>query len=315
MTHLEMRYQPLFIVGCPRSGTTWVQLLLNTSPHVATAPETHIFSFYLDQFRRQWIHEHTGPAAVHQGGAGLSRLLSDDEFRELCRLTAVHVLDRIAAGRPEADIVAEKSPQHALMAPWIAEVIPEARFIHVIRDPRDTVASIVRAAGSWGRGWAPRNPIDAAFMWRGHVQGARALQGSPDRYMEVRYESLRADPERGFRDILAWLGIPEGPAFLKNAVAACDLDLVKQGGAAGLPTPGRLSPAGFFGRGSVGGYSSGLSPRAVRTVEVICATLMDMYGYERVTHGASSNRLRIHLLLRRFRQAVDWQLQRLLNWL
>lgn len=45
-----------FVIGCPRSGTTWAQLLLDRDPEVDAAPETHILSFYLVRVRRQ-MHE------------------------------------------------------------------------------------------------------------------------------------------------------------------------------------------------------------------------------------------------------------------
>src|SRR6185503_12343835 len=217
--HSESRV--LFVVGCPRSGTTWVQLLLAQHPEVATAPETQIFAYYLDHFRRQWRHEHEGPGRLHQGQAGLSRLLSEDEFIDLCRQTASVVIEKIAARRAGAKVVVEKSPRHALEAEFIQRVFENAYFLHVVRDPRDTAASLLAAGRSWAP-WAPKNAIGAARLWNACVEGARKVSSNP-RYREVRYESLRADGAAELESILAWLGIPLDCAACARAVHACEL--------------------------------------------------------------------------------------------
>ncbi|HEY0304235.1 MAG TPA: sulfotransferase, partial [Longimicrobiales bacterium] len=120
----------LFIVGCPRSGTTWMQLLLAQHPSIATAPETQIFAYYLEPMRKQWAQERAG--AGRNGSAGLSRLLSDAEFEELCRTSAEFVLEKIRQRNPAAAVVAEKSPKHALQADFIQRLFPDAYFLHVV---------------------------------------------------------------------------------------------------------------------------------------------------------------------------------------
>ena len=304
-------FEPLFVVGCPRSGTTWLQLLLSKHPSVATAPETQIFAYYLDHFRRQWREEHEGDTAQLQGRAGLSRLLSQEDFEALCKLNASTVLEKIAQKRPGATIVMEKSPRHALQAEFIRRHFPDARFLHVVRDPRDTVTSLMAAGRSWGRSWAPRNAIEGARMWKEHVLAARRLAGD-ERYREVRYERLKAAPVEELQAILAWLQLPATRAECEEAVAACELSKLRESDTSRLPVPGEKPLKAFFRSGSAGGWREDLARSDVRIVEHVCAALMDELGYERSSRSrARPLRIPMHDALLRVRESVDWQLQRL----
>lgn len=308
-------YRTLFVVGCPRSGTTWMQLLLDQCPAVATAPETQIFAYYLDRFRRQWAEEHEGATARLQGRAGLSRLLSEEEFLELCGVTAGFVLDRIHARNPAAPWVMEKSPRHALLVDFILRVFPDASILHVIRDPRDTAASLIRAGRSWGQSWAPRNPIEAGRLWKQHVEAGRGARDLTQRYHEVRYEDLRRDTAAVFAGVLDWLDLPVETDFVEQAVRACDLQrLKKDSDDSGRPVPGGRSPQGFFGKGSVGGWRDVLGTGGGRQVESVCHDLMQSLGYapELVQSGKKTLRIAAHDGIRRVRDSVDWRFQQLL---
>lgn len=315
MEHPAEGLHKVFIVGCPRSGTTWLQLLLSKHPAVATAPESQIVAFYLSHFLRQWKHEHDGPTAKHQGRAGLSRVLSEDEFDELCRDVILRVLERIAARNPGATHVVEKSPGHAVHAPWIHQLLPDARFLHVIRDPRDTVASLLAASRTWGGDWAPHNPIDAARTWRRHVTEVRRVErDAPHSYREVRYEALKAWPVDELESIACWLGLAWDRADCEAAVEACALDkLNKKEDSGGLPVPGEKSPAGFFRRGAVGGWAEDMPRRHAQIVETVCADVMAELGYEAATPGNPRARILAHDGLQRVREAMDWRLQKLIR--
>jgi len=307
----------VFVVGCPRSGTTWVQLLLDRHPLVATAPETQIFAYYLDRFRKQWEWEREGPGGRRHGGAGLNRLLTDEEFDDLCRGPAEFVLERIHARNPDARVVVEKSPRHALQASWIARLLPDARFLHVVRDPRDTAASLFAAGAKWAP-WAPQNPTGAARLWRDSVLGAREVAGDDRRYREIRYEDLRGDPVRELEGIFAWLGLPAGRDACERAVEECRLDRLQKGVSGDeAPIPTGTSPEGFFRRGAVGGWQDELAGWKVRVIEDACGPLMDELGYERVASRSSVPLARIrgalHRGLSRFRDAFDWRFRRFVN--
>jgi hypothetical protein len=290
-----------------------VQLLLSQHPSIATAPETQIFAYYLVHFEKQWLHEHHN-SGNGQGRAGLSRVLDEAEFLELCRSTARQVLDKIRSKRPESELVVEKSPKHALQADFIGKVFPDAYFLNVIRDPRDTSASLMAASRSWASSWAPPNAVRAARMWVSHIDAGRKVAGS-GRYREVLYEQLKADPVGELTALLAWVGVTADRAACEAAVAACDFDALRERQDSGdLPLPGSRSPDGFFRRGETGGWKNDLSPGDVRIIEHLCGPLMAELGYTRTTRaGSRPLRIALHDGLQRARESIDWQLQRLLT--
>jgi hypothetical protein len=304
----------LFIIGCPRSGTTWMQLLLAQHPDVATAPETQIFAYYLEPMRRQWRQE---LALGRSGSAGLSRLLSEQQFEELCRINAEFVLERILARNPDAHLIAEKSPKHALQADFIQRLFPDAYFLHVVRDPRDAAASLIAASGGWGADWAPHHIVDAARMWNDHVRAARQARNERGQFLEVKYEDLLANTAGNLLAIHEWLGLSTSAQSCADAVAACDFSRLKgdNGKDANMPLPSSKSPKEFFRSGVAGSGLRDLSAGQILALEHICGDTMDELGYARVGKARSTTRLRIaaHDGLFRVREGVDWQLQRLLR--
>src|SRR5208283_3010337 len=83
--------QLVFLVGAPRSGTTWLQLLLSRSPSVVTGPETHVFSLFLRSMVDQWNRLRVTGERI-----GLNQVLSEEEFRSLLRSISGFVFAKIA---------------------------------------------------------------------------------------------------------------------------------------------------------------------------------------------------------------------------
>lgn len=114
--------------------------------------------------------------------------------------------------------------------------------------------------------------------------------------------------------IACWLGLSWDRADCEAAVEACELAKLSSQKASGpLPVPGEKSPAGFFRRGEVGGWSEDLPHRHVRIVETVCAGVMAELGYQPTTSGSVRGRIRAHDGLQRVREAFDWRLQKLLR--
>jgi len=109
--------------------------------------------------------------------------------------------------------VGEKSPVHTHYVGPLAEAFPDAKFIHVVRDPRAVVLSRVRAG--FGSNLIEPN----THRWRRaaemHKEHAEALSAA-GRYLLVRYEELVTDPEETLGRVCAFLGIPMTDAMLEH---------------------------------------------------------------------------------------------------
>jgi len=306
----------VLIVGCPRSGTSWLQLLLAQHPGVATTQETHLFHGYLSHLERSWQRYPTVDPNV-----GMSRLLSDDEFYGLCADFAKAVLQRIADGNKDAEVVLEKTPGHIRHGPFILRLVPDAYFLHVVRDPRSVVSSLRAAAQSWASQWASTDVVRNARLWRADVTLGRELGRLTSRYREVRYEDLLGDtgPEL-LEALFAWLELPADRAFARAALAACQIDRIRGGGEGirAYDSLRRVQPD-FFRKGQANGWQEDLSPGAIRVIEYINRDLMQHYGYSLASAGATHSRKPFRLavnealftLERRVRRHVDAAFNRL----
>lgn len=76
--HKEKKKKLVFVIGCPRSGTTWVQIMLCQHPRVATSQETHLFSNYVRHMYQQWQAEKSATGELRS--VGLPTLLDEKEF-------------------------------------------------------------------------------------------------------------------------------------------------------------------------------------------------------------------------------------------
>ncbi|HVX68603.1 MAG TPA: sulfotransferase [Mycobacteriales bacterium] len=200
--------RPIFITGAPRSGTSWLHQMLLTHPEVATAGEMHAFCEGLDAVFANF--ENPDPYM------NLSTWVTRDELLTLTRAFVDGMFSAtVAATRPDATRVLDKTPNHALCARRMAEVYPDATYIHIIRNPRDALSS---ARDLWAD-WNPelRDWRAAAAGWRGTVLDCRT-QLSGLRYHEVRYEDLLTDPHRHLAEILGAAGLSHDDEYVAAAV-------------------------------------------------------------------------------------------------
>jgi hypothetical protein len=259
----------VFLVGCPRSGTTWLQILLSQHPLVSSRKETNLF-VYLGPLVETWDRHKTNVQ-----GVGLQTVLSDDDFVHLVKSFAEYVLDRIGDGR----VILEKTPDHVRLAALILRIIPEAWFIHLVRDPRAVTSSLISAGGSWGSHWASTSAARNARRWVKAVAAGREIRQMTTRYLEVRYEDLLSDGIECLSHIFGWLELEAEPNFCKEAIEACTIDKFRSG-ATKAPWPLETDPEGFYRKGAAGSWREDLSNSDIRVIEYVAGDLMKEFGYE-----------------------------------
>lgn len=279
------------VLGAPRSGTTWLQRLLVSSPHVASPQETHLFDTYLRRQWQRWERQQARLSRALDGlddarrledrVIGLPTILDKEDLVDSQRVLVERVVSRALATKPSASIVIEKTPSNSLCVDMIDRLCPTARFLHIIRDPRDVMASLRDISASWAGGWAPRSAVGAAKLWLCHVEGARraAILG-PERYLEIRYEDLRRDTAAVLTTIVDYLGLPDDAASLIAAQTEGDgasfseVFAFRPDISARLSTAPGKEPAGFRSNGR-----RPLSPMALQAADTILGATARDAGY------------------------------------
>jgi hypothetical protein len=222
----------LFIVGCPRSGTTLLRRMVDAHPLVAVIDETRWIANFFEKRVGLTSEGFVTPKLI-------PRLLEYDRFaqfeigrEELVGLlrsgeqvsypsfvSGVFDLYGQARGKP---LVGDKTPRYARWVPTLHGLWPEARFVHLIRDGHDVCLSILnwnKAQRALGRfeSWRKDPITTTALWWELHVRLARedgAALG-PGLYHEVRYESVVAWPDEECAKLCAFLGLSYDKAMLR----------------------------------------------------------------------------------------------------
>ena len=279
----------VFVVGCPRSGTTWVQRLLATHPCVRTGQESDIFDLYVGPQLRIWQQE-LAVDSSGRGGVGLGCYFTDDEYRSILKAYLLKLLAPMVGELKPGELFVEKTPGHVLYATEIRALLPNVRFIHVLRDARDTVASLLSASRGWGRTWAPRRAADAARTWVTHVRAAqRAKESLPSaQFIEVRYETFHRDGASELRKVADWLHLTWSDEDVRNALQRNSPDAARAGRGTPIPLGGAFGqggnttvkePPGFIRRASTGGWQRDLNALEKLQVWRVAHATMAELGY------------------------------------
>ncbi len=198
--------RPVIVGGCPRSGTTLTRVMLDTHPGICCGPESRLFTHDLDdKHRRALARRFDLPLEqieTRMNGCDSLGAFVDSFFQDYAKIR----------GKQRW---AEKTPRNVLHLPFIFKHFPEARFIHVIRDGRDTAASLRKFSSQKfedgkhvEKASAVKKPIRKYIRrWVSMVEKGRAFKHDP-RTMEVRYEDLVREPEVQVKRILTFLDEP-----------------------------------------------------------------------------------------------------------
>jgi hypothetical protein len=272
----DLEDRPLtFIVGCPRSGTTWLQLLLAQHPRVATSQETHLFSSYMNPLWTQWRRD-----AALERPVGLPTLVDEEAFLALCRSFAETSLGRIAGESGRTAVILEKTPDHVFHAEFILRLFPSARFIHLVRDPRAVAASLFAASRSWASDWAPRTAAESARFWIRSTSAGLEIGKLTDRFTEVKYECLLTRPIETLRGLFEFMGLECDEALCQRAVGACTARALKEAQPiARVPESMRGGLSRVARKGVAEGWREELAWPDIVAVESIAHSMMRHYHY------------------------------------
>lgn len=296
-----------FVVGCPRSGTTLLQRMLDHHPMLAMANDTHFI-----------------PKVVDPAGADVpfspeiaSRVLAYHRFPRLglgedavwraaegslTYAQFVRALYAEFAARRGKPLAGEKTPDYVRHLPLLGRLFPRARVIHIIRDGRDVALSTLQwARPDKGPGrfplWREEPVAVCALWWRWQVTTGRSDgRDAGSRYREVRYEDLVTHPSDTVATLCRFLDLPFASQML---VCNAREERRRPGRSAKTawlpPTPGLRD------------WRTQMRERDVALFEALAGDLLSTLGYERAT-GAPSAALAA--VVDRYRDRWEVELER-----
>jgi sulfotransferase family protein len=204
-----------FIVGVSRSGTTLLRLMLDAHPQLAIPPETHFIPELVESCERGAGPEEVLELLTRHRRWRDFRLDPDELLRRLRALEPFRPGDALRtfygyyadrAGKPRWG---DKTPHYTRKMPLIERVLPEARFVHLIRDGRDVALSLMEVH------FGPEDVRGAAERWTSWIAKARRHAERVDHYLELRYEDLVLDPEAVLGQVCDFVELPWDSAMLE----------------------------------------------------------------------------------------------------
>jgi sulfotransferase family protein len=205
-----------FVVGVGRSGTTLLRLMLDAHPDLAIPPETHFIRKLVRIYERGTPSSSEALDVIAGSRRWRDFGLSRDDLRvrleQIDMLTAGEALRTFYATYAERfgkSRWGDKSTIYLTRMAKIERVLPEARFVHLIRDGRDVALSLVK---THLRG---RSLEKAAGNWASRVMFARRQGREIRHYLEVRYEALVRNPEAVLRRVCDFVELPWNAKMLE----------------------------------------------------------------------------------------------------
>ena len=235
--HRNDRFAPFFIVGSGRSGTTLMRRMVQANGQVHIPPEITVMGPVIHLFRQynamQWselVHLIFARFEFHPESdvfnVSLRPLVQQlvkvpPESRSLAML-----LDRFYRYHGEqtagpCDRWGDKTPLNSFYLTEIDSIFPDARYVHMLRDGVDVVHSMLQQAHRY-------TVASASARWKDAVHAVQTFaQTSPQRCLEIRYESLVREPSAVARRVCDFLDVAFDPRMIETDPDVKGLDDVR----------------------------------------------------------------------------------------
>lgn len=278
--------QIFFVVGYMKSGTTWLQLLLDAHPQVSCRGEGHLWDVFgeglaklIEGYNKEqaWLAETTFPDLPP-----FPKMEQEDAIA-LMRLAAIRMLTK-GLDTKKIKAFGEKTPNHVKYLDSILLSFPRAKFLHIVRDGRDAALSgwhhyrrlkAEELEKKWD-GDFHRWAVSAAHQWTRETAMAREMaKRHRGRVMELRYEDLLEAPESPLAGAFEFLGVDASPKAIEAALDAASFESLSEGRKRGEEDSGS-----FFRKGISGEWRASYPEATAAAFNEIAGKTLAAYGYE-----------------------------------
>jgi hypothetical protein len=276
--------QVYFVGGAPKSGTTWLQLLLDAHPEISCSGEGHYADRLLPELSKALKSYNVGIDLKNRSifeEVDSQPLFGDPHLFYLLTAAISLMLCHSAKARA-VRIVGDKTPDNIQQFPLIAVLFPQAKFIHIVRDPRDCAISawfhnLRLNPETLTRKYPSQDEFAEHYakVWVNNIsRGHQFATEHPDRCLLLRYEDLSREPLPTLAQLYRFLGASSDQAVLQACCAAADFSRLSGGRARG-----QEDRASFFRRGEAGAWRSHFGAEAERAFRSVAEPWMSNFQY------------------------------------
>ena len=277
--------QLFFIASCSKSGSTWLQHVLDGHPQICCHGEAFFPTFLrplLESVAKQYnpLHKcnHTRNQAARCGD------LTPEHIQHLYR-EAVGLIMHQWLGEKAQQIraIGDKTPENATSATSLYNDFPTCRIIHLIRDGRDVCVSgwfhnLREKPDTFSRQFpslADYIPLMAAQKWVPYINAARAAGAAhPQQYLEVRYEDLHQRPAETVARLLNFLQVDVSDELIAACREAGDFRRLS-----GQRDRGQTDNSAFYRNGQVGDWREHFDQRGIDAFKRAAGDMLESLGY------------------------------------
>ncbi len=288
----------IFIVGHGRSGTTLLQSLLNGHPNIVAPIEYEFIAYFyprfgkVKHFKKNDINEFIDALFFdakfsmwlmdrEQLTKKLLTLGNNVDYQALCKI----LISLTGEKKEEIKLLSDKNPINSLFVKKLMKIFPDAKFVHMIRDPRDSVNGHIRRLPQ-------KNPFFLARRWKRYNAIIETYkQKSPNKFFTIKYENMVKDFDKTMVSLSSFLNIPYHD-FKKKAVVPEEFNLLEKNKILeALPheqkkaVTGKLksfheSLSSPINTDSIYRWKKEMSPYNITATEIITGESAKKYGYE-----------------------------------
>ena len=263
------------IVGSFKSGTTWLQKLLNAHPAICSQGEAWFFDnllAYINMALEKYSSEKM--PALHQ--------LKPEQINNIFKTSMFEYISNWP-GIERAQCIVEKTPNNSFKLPLIKEILPQVKVIHIARDGRDVVTS------SWFHQF--RDKPDWFLQYENDFNGfvkywteeiwmkanRKCLDFKaeyPQDYLSIKYEDLIESPHTALTNLITSMGIDSDDTSVEQCLEAASFEKMSKG-----RKSGEEDKNSFFRKGIAGDWQNHFQENDLQTFNKIAARMMSRLGY------------------------------------
>jgi len=282
-----------FIVGRPRTGSTLLRTLFDAHPNVLIPPEWPMLLLLHIQFGKikNWDSEKLqefyealfNPMRIKYWSirnwpeidmvklhAKIMQCEGEYSLETLIKVVYCHFNSFF--DKKEILFFGDKNPATSIYTDLLAKIFPTAKFIHLVRDYRDNISSML------GVDFEMPNVALLAYRWKYLYKGIeKSAQKFPERFYTIRYEDFVANPELHFSHLCSFLGIPHNAEILKFYTHKAEIENSYPPEIINRYFSSLMQP---IDTRKVGIYKEKLNSKQVYTAELVAGKIGKLAGYK-----------------------------------